>query len=253
MIFVSRVLKPGPNRWVNTAAAAVTTAFVVGGGSLTAHYVFFASVEVACMALIVWSVWSRRSSEAVAPRTTVGQRAGDAGKHREGGRAQRLRLTGRAGARGGRQAGRQGRRGARARARRRGEPSGLGRRPRRAVHRPPVLRAAPTEARHPRHRHGGGRRSRRQERDAPPGGRRGLRPWRGTFAEYAVAPEKYLVPKPAGITFEQAAAVPMSGLTALQALRDAGGIQPGQKVLIVGAEGGSAPSRCRSPRRSAPK
>jgi NADPH:quinone reductase-like Zn-dependent oxidoreductase len=60
----------------------------------------------------------------------------------------------------------------------------------------------------------------------------------GTFAEYAVAPEEHLVPKPASITFEQAAAVPMSGLTALQALRDAGGIQPGQKVLIVGAGGG---------------
>ena len=60
----------------------------------------------------------------------------------------------------------------------------------------------------------------------------------GTFAEYAVAPEEHLVPKPATITFEQAAAVPMSGLTALQALRDAGGIQPGQKVLIVGAGGG---------------
>jgi NADPH:quinone reductase-like Zn-dependent oxidoreductase len=60
----------------------------------------------------------------------------------------------------------------------------------------------------------------------------------GTFAEYAVAPEEHLVPKPAGLTFEQAAGVPMSGLTALQALRDAGGIQPGQKVLIVGAGGG---------------
>ena len=68
MIFVSRVLKPGPSRWANTVAAAVTTAFVVGGGSLTPHYVFFASVEVACMALIVWSVWARRSSEAAAPR-----------------------------------------------------------------------------------------------------------------------------------------------------------------------------------------
>jgi NADPH:quinone reductase-like Zn-dependent oxidoreductase len=60
----------------------------------------------------------------------------------------------------------------------------------------------------------------------------------GTFAEYAVAPEQHLVPKPAAITFEQAAAVPMSGLTALHALRDAGGIRPGHKVLIVGAGGG---------------
>jgi NADPH:quinone reductase-like Zn-dependent oxidoreductase len=60
----------------------------------------------------------------------------------------------------------------------------------------------------------------------------------GTFAEYAVAPEEHLVRKPAAITFEQAAGVAMSGLTALQALRDSGGIQPGQKVLIVGAGGG---------------
>jgi len=60
----------------------------------------------------------------------------------------------------------------------------------------------------------------------------------GTFAEYAVAREEHLVTKPAAITFEQAAGVPMSGLTALQALRDSGGIQPGQKVLIVGAGGG---------------
>jgi len=63
MIFASRVLKPGANRWANTAAAVITTAFVVGGGSLTPHYVFFATVEVACMALIVWSVWTRRRSE----------------------------------------------------------------------------------------------------------------------------------------------------------------------------------------------
>jgi hypothetical protein len=63
MIFVSRVLKPGLNRWANTVAAAVTSAFVVGGGALTLHYVFFATVELACMALIVWSVWTRRDSE----------------------------------------------------------------------------------------------------------------------------------------------------------------------------------------------
>jgi Sec-independent protein secretion pathway component TatC len=64
MIFVSRVLKPGANRWANTIAAAITTVFVVGGGSLAPHYVFFAAVEVACMALIVWSVWSRRAGHA---------------------------------------------------------------------------------------------------------------------------------------------------------------------------------------------
>ncbi len=68
MIFVSRILKPGPNRWANTVAAAITTAFVVGGGSLTPHYVFFATVEIACMALIVRSVWTCRRSETVAER-----------------------------------------------------------------------------------------------------------------------------------------------------------------------------------------
>ena len=60
----------------------------------------------------------------------------------------------------------------------------------------------------------------------------------GTFAEYAVAPQEHLVTKPSNITFEQAAGVAMSGLTALQALRDTGGIRPGQRVLIVGAGGG---------------
>jgi NADPH:quinone reductase-like Zn-dependent oxidoreductase len=60
----------------------------------------------------------------------------------------------------------------------------------------------------------------------------------GTFAEYAAAPAQHLAPKPANVTFEQAAAVPMSGLTALQALRDAGRLKPGQEVLIVGAGGG---------------
>ena len=68
MIFVSRILKQEANRWANTAAAVITTLFVVGGGSMDPHYVFFASVEVACMALIVWSVWARRSSERAALR-----------------------------------------------------------------------------------------------------------------------------------------------------------------------------------------
>jgi NADPH:quinone reductase-like Zn-dependent oxidoreductase len=60
----------------------------------------------------------------------------------------------------------------------------------------------------------------------------------GSFAQYARARADKLAPKPANITFEQAAAVPVSALTALQALRDRGRVQPGQKVLIVGASGG---------------
>jgi NADPH:quinone reductase-like Zn-dependent oxidoreductase len=60
----------------------------------------------------------------------------------------------------------------------------------------------------------------------------------GSFAEYACAREDKLVRKPANLTFEQAAAIPDSGVTALQALRDVGGVKPGQKVLIIGAAGG---------------
>ena len=60
----------------------------------------------------------------------------------------------------------------------------------------------------------------------------------GAFAEYALAREAYLAPKPINRSFEEAAAVPVAGLTALQGLRGAGGIRPGQKVLIQGASGG---------------
>jgi len=67
MIFVSRILNRGANRWVNTVAAAITAVFVVGGGSMELpFYAFFAIVEVACMALIVWSGWSRRNADAAA-------------------------------------------------------------------------------------------------------------------------------------------------------------------------------------------
>ncbi len=60
----------------------------------------------------------------------------------------------------------------------------------------------------------------------------------GGFAEYACAKENGLALKPAGISYEQAAAVPMAGGTALRAVRDEGKVQPGQKVLIHGAAGG---------------
>ncbi len=60
----------------------------------------------------------------------------------------------------------------------------------------------------------------------------------GSFAELAVGRADKVVPKPAGISFEQAAALPISGLTALQALRDVAKVRPGQTVLVVGAAGG---------------
>ncbi len=60
----------------------------------------------------------------------------------------------------------------------------------------------------------------------------------GSFAEYASAREDRLAPRPANLTFEQAAAVPVSATTALQALRDQGRVQPGQRVLVLGASGG---------------
>jgi NADPH:quinone reductase-like Zn-dependent oxidoreductase len=60
----------------------------------------------------------------------------------------------------------------------------------------------------------------------------------GTFAEFAVAFADKLVPKPSRLSFEEAAAVPVSGVTALRAVRVEGRVRPGQRVLIVGAAGG---------------
>ena len=58
------------------------------------------------------------------------------------------------------------------------------------------------------------------------------------FAEYVAVAENRVILKPANLTFEEAAAVPMAAVTALQGLRDNGRIQAGQKVLINGASGG---------------
>ena len=61
---------------------------------------------------------------------------------------------------------------------------------------------------------------------------------RGAFAEYATADAALVVPKPAGLSFEQAAAMPMAAVTALHAIRDRGRVQAGHRVLVNGAAGG---------------
>jgi NADPH:quinone reductase-like Zn-dependent oxidoreductase len=61
----------------------------------------------------------------------------------------------------------------------------------------------------------------------------------GGFAEYVCVPESVLAPMPAGMSYEEAAALPQAGAIALQGIRDTGQVQPGQKVLINGAGGGS--------------
>ena len=60
----------------------------------------------------------------------------------------------------------------------------------------------------------------------------------GSFAELAMAPADKLVHKPGRLTFEEAAAVPISGVTALRAIREVGKVHPGQTVLVIGAAGG---------------
>ena len=72
----------------------------------------------------------------------------------------------------------------------------------------------------------------------------------GSFAQYAVAEETKLVPKPSSVSWEQAGVAAISGGTALQALTDVGGVQAGQRVLVVGTSGGVGPTPCSWPRHS---
>lgn len=58
MILLSRILKDSVNRWANIIAGVVTILFVIGGGSAYLSYIFFATIEVACLLLIIWSAWN---------------------------------------------------------------------------------------------------------------------------------------------------------------------------------------------------
>lgn len=57
MIFLSRVLKDKANRWANIVASVITIIFVIGGGSLALHYIFFATIEVIILVLIITYAW----------------------------------------------------------------------------------------------------------------------------------------------------------------------------------------------------
>lgn len=63
MIFLSRILKYKANRWANIIAAVITTLFVIGGGSTSLSYIFFATIEVLALSLIVWYAWKWPKSE----------------------------------------------------------------------------------------------------------------------------------------------------------------------------------------------
>jgi hypothetical protein len=63
MVFLSRLLKYGANRWMNIISGVVTILWVIGGGSTILHYIFFASIEVLCSLIIIGLAWSWRKSE----------------------------------------------------------------------------------------------------------------------------------------------------------------------------------------------
>jgi hypothetical protein len=62
MVFLSRVLKPRLNRWANIIASLITSVFIIGGGDMYLSYIFFASVEIICMLLIIRYAWKLSES-----------------------------------------------------------------------------------------------------------------------------------------------------------------------------------------------
>jgi hypothetical protein len=64
MIVLSRLLEHGANRWANIIACAITIPWVIGGGTISVSYIFFATIEIACMLLIIWYAWSWREPAA---------------------------------------------------------------------------------------------------------------------------------------------------------------------------------------------
>ncbi len=71
MILLSRFLKPAANRWANLIGGVITILWVIGGGSLTLPYIWFASTEVLCALAIIWLAWQWRSPETQPARTLL--------------------------------------------------------------------------------------------------------------------------------------------------------------------------------------
>src|ERR1019366_5787937 len=122
--------------------------------------------------------------------------------------------------------------------RRRGQPARLAPGHRASPDRPRLDGDAPAQAAARRRGPGRGGPGGGQRRDPAPGGDEVFGGGMGVFADYARAKEGELAPKPHSLSFEEAAAVPLAAITALQALRDHGRLQAGQAVLINGASGG---------------
>lgn len=75
MIVLSRLLKYRANRWANIIAGAITILWVIGGGNASVSYIFFATIEVACMLLIIWYAWTWRAPAVrVEDKADVGER-----------------------------------------------------------------------------------------------------------------------------------------------------------------------------------